>query len=234
MRAPARELIPLPDGLSLVDAAASQVAFGTAWRALVVLAQMRAGQTVLILGGGGGVGSAAVQVAALRGARVLAVTRRPENGHLLRWLGAETVVSRAASEMIEQVREKTAGLGVDIVIDPVGGDYTVAALSLLAPDGRVIVCGAHTGEVVSIDLVKLFRNQSYIIGSRRAVRADLDHVLPLVVSGALRPVIDQIAPLSAASDIHRRMEAAGHTGKMVLVPERMADTYSSRISKRLA
>lgn len=219
MVAPAGELIPLPDSLTFIDAAASQIAFGTAWRSLAALGQVQAGQRVLILGAGGGVGTAAVQVATLWGAAVLAATRRAENRAILESLGARVLVAGSVAELVRQAGAYTNGSGVDLILDPVGGDYTVAALTLLAPGGRLVVCGAHTGEVVPVDLVKLFRNQTHVIGSRRAVRADLDRVLPLIASGRLRPVLDMTAPLREAADMHRRIAAGEHTGKIVLIPE---------------
>lgn len=219
MVVPAAALMPLPDSLTFIDAAASQIGFGTAWRSLAALGQVQAGQTVLILGAGGGVGTAAVQVASLWGATVLAATRRSENRAILEALGARVLVAASSGELARQVAECTNGRGVELVLDPVGGDYTVAALTLIAPGGRLVICGAHTGEVVAVDLVQLFRNQTHVIGSRRAVRADLDRVLPLLASGKLRPVLDMTAPLAEAADMHRRIAAGQHTGKIVLIPD---------------
>lgn len=214
MTAPGDLIVPLPEHVSFEDAAAVQLSFGTAWHALVGRAGIRAGETVLISAAGSGVGSAAVQVALLRGARVVASVGSHEKARRAAELGAELVVDYSREPLSERVRSATGG--VDVVLEHVGGTVFEESMRCLRPGGRVVVVGAHAGERIALDLIELFRNQWSIVGSRRASDAELRHVFELLFAGQLRPTIHAALPLERAADAHELLAARRHFGKVVL------------------
>jgi len=214
MTAPAELLVPLPDHVVFEDAAAVQLSFGTAWHALVGRAGLRAGETVLVSAAGSGVGSAAVQIAVLRGARVVASVGSDEKARRAAELGAEIVVDYSREPLTETVRAATGG--VDVVLEHVGGTLFEDSVRCLRPGGRVVVVGAHGGEQATLDLIELFRNQWSIIGSRRATDAELRHVFDLLFGGELRPAIYAALPLERAADAHELLDSRRHFGKVLL------------------
>jgi len=207
----------IPDGLGYPEAASFQVAMGAAWHALIARAGLRAGETLLVSGAGSGVGSAAIQIGRLHGARVIALAGSPEKLARARALGADVAFDHRIDGLVEAVRAETGG-GVDAALEHVGGSVFGKVLECLRPNGRVVVLGGHAGEVVPLDLVRLFRNQWQVIGSRRASDAELDTVLGLVGEGSLRPVVDRVLPLAEAARAHRLLEDRRQFGKVVLEP----------------
>lgn len=216
--APERALVPLPASISFTDAAAVQIAFGTAWHVLVAMTRVRPGDAVLVTGAGGGVGTAAVQLARYCGARVIAAAGSGEKLARLADLGAAATINYEEESLAAGVRRVTDGVGVDIVVETVGGPVFGEALEALAVDGRLVVVGAHAGEVIALDLVALFRKQASIVGSRRVTTAEVERVIALVAKGVLRAVINEVHALEDASLVHAAMEQRIGFGKWVLVP----------------
>lgn len=209
-------VVPLPAHVSFDDAAAVQLSFGTAWHALAGRARLQRGETLLVSAAGSGVGSAALQVARLLGARCVASVGSPEKAARAYDLGAELVVDYSSAPLAETVRAETGG--VDVVLEHVGGPLFLESLRCLRPGGRLVVLGAHAGEHVPVDLVELFRNQWSVIGSRRATDGELRHVFHLLAAGDLRPTIHTALPLDQAADAHALLASRRAFGKVLLRP----------------
>jgi len=212
---PAGNLIAIPDRIEFVEAAAFPLTFLTAWHMLVALARVREGDTVLVLAGGSGVGQAAIQVARLHGARVFA-TSGPSKIDRTLGLGAEAVFDHYASDFAKEVRARTGGRGVDIVVEHVGEATWERSVRALASGGRLVTCGATTGAAAALDLRHLFARQLSLLGSYMGSKADLLEATAHLFEGRLRPVIDSVLPLAAAGEAHRRLEAGAQFGKIVL------------------
>jgi NADPH:quinone reductase-like Zn-dependent oxidoreductase len=217
VRAPARAVIRLDSSDEFLPTAASQCVVSTAWSMVVSLAALRAGETVLIPSASGGVAGAAVQCAKIAGATVVATVGAPEKIARVEELGADAVFCYRDRPVRDAVAELTGGRGVDAVIDTVGGPLFEAHLSVLRPDGRLVTCGAHAGEVVPLDIVELFRRGRRILGFRLATPDEFRAALRLVLDGRIRVPVDRTFEMSAASDAHAYMGERNHVGKIVLV-----------------
>ncbi|WP_232678984.1 zinc-binding dehydrogenase [Nocardioides sp. R-C-SC26] len=217
MIAPARGLLRAPD-LPVETIAAVPISFGTAWRALESVARITPGEWVLVAGAGGALGHAAVQVAALAGARPIALVRDDNKAEFARSCGAEHVVVTGETDWVDQVRTLTDHRGVDAVVEHVGGASFEGCLAALAPRGRLVVAGGHGGEHPRIDVIETFRNEWQVLGVRSQRPDDVERVLGLVEQGRLRPHVDSVLPLERAAEAHRRIESRQATGKVVLVP----------------
>ena len=215
---PAVNVIPLPDAIGFREAAAFPLTFLTAWHMLITRAGLRAGETVLVLAAGSGVGQAAIQVARLHGARVIATAGTEAKRARARELGAEEAIDHYTQDVSAEVRRLTSRRGVDVVCEHVGEATWVPALKSVAKDGRLVTCGATTGAQVSLDLRHLFTKQLSIIGSYMGTKGELLHVASLFFEGRLHPVIDRVYPLAAAAAAQARLEAKAHFGKLVLEP----------------
>ena len=213
---PAANVIPLPPGIDPIAAAAFPLTFVTAWHMLVTRAAVRAGETVLVLAAGSGVGQAAVQIARLHGARVIATAGTDEKLARARELGADAAVSHHAEELPKRVRELTSGRGADVVVEHVGQATWDRSIRCLAPSGRLVTCGATTGAQAALDLRFLFGRQLSLLGSYMGRKGELLEAVPFFLSGRLRPVIDRVYPLRDAAAAQERLEAAGQFGKIVL------------------
>ena len=214
---PPDNLIPIPDHIRFVDAAAFPLTFLTAWHMLVTLARIREGDEVLVLAGGSGVGQAAIQIARMHGARVFA-TSGPSKIERTRQLGAAAVFDHYSSDFGKECRALTNGRGVDIVIEHVGEATWERSVRALANGGRLVTCGATTGGAASIDLRHLFARQLSLHGSYMGARAELLAAVPHFFSGRLSPVIDEVMPLAEAERAQRRLENREQFGKIVLAP----------------
>jgi NADPH:quinone reductase-like Zn-dependent oxidoreductase len=212
---PIENLVPIPDHVGFVEAAAFPLTFLTAWHMLVTLARVRAGDVVLVLAGGSGVGQAAIQVAGLHGARVFA-TAAPSKHDRTRALGAESVFDHYADDFARKVKDATAGHGADIVIEHVGEATWDRSVRALARGGRLVTCGATTGQLAAIDLRHLFARQLSLLGSYMGGKPELLAAAQHLVAGRLRPVVDEVFPLAEAARAQRRLEAAQQFGKIVL------------------
>lgn len=215
---PAVNCLPYPGNLAWEAAAALPLVFLTAWHMLVTRARVRPGEDVLVIGAGSGVGSAAIQVARLHGARVIATAGSAAKLARARALGAHEVIDHATEDVAQRARALTGKKGVEVVVEHVGGRIFEAGVAALAKDGRLVTCGATAGHRVTLDLNLLFGRHLALLGSWMGRRADLLEVLRHVATGALQPVVDSTRPLAEARAAHERIEARQHFGKLVLVP----------------
>ena len=215
---PAVNCLPYPERLAWEQAAAVPLVFLTAWHMLVTRARVRAGDDVLVIGAGSGVGSAAIQIARLHGARVIATAGTPAKLTKARELGAHDVIDHATEDIAARARALTNKKGVDVVVEHVGGRVFEAGVAALAKDGRLVTCGATTGSKVTLEINALFGKHLSLLGSWMGRRSDLEDALVHIVSGALQPVIDTVLPLAYARRAHERIEAREQFGKLVLVP----------------
>ena len=216
--APVHCLRPIPPSLSYAQTAATQVAFGTSWHMLMTMGKLMAGETVLINSAGSGVGSAAVQIAKLVGARVLATVGSDAKREAVAQLGADAVLNHQKQNVMEEVRKHTDGRGVDLVYDHVGGETFRQSLECAAVCGRIVTCGAHAGEVVPLDIIPLFRKQIAVMGCYTSTSREIETVLGLAVTGKLKPVVHKVMPLAEAQKAHELIAARKHVGKVVLAP----------------
>lgn len=225
--APARFVMPVPDGFSNEEAAAFPAAFLTAYHVLHTCAKLDRMETVLIHAAAGGVGSAAVQLAKAIGARVFATTSSDKKYELVKLLGADEVINYAKCDFAEEVRRRNSGRGVDVVLESVGGDVLVKSLSCVEPLGRVVICGMSSGEHRPIDSLSLLFSNIGVIGfhifklmeSRPEVveRAEKE-LLELVKEGQIRPVVGHTFKLTEAGKAHRLLASRESLGKLVLLP----------------
>jgi NADPH:quinone reductase-like Zn-dependent oxidoreductase len=215
---PARNVLPFPDNLAWTDAAAVPLVFLTAWHMLLGRARLAAGETVLVIGAGSGVGSAAIQIARLLDARVIATAGDEMKLERARALGAHDTIDHARDDIAAQARALTGKRGVDVVVEHVGGPVFEKAVAALARNGRLVTCGATIGNQATLDLNLLFGRHLSLLGSWMGRRDELVAVLEHVRSGALKPVVDSVMPLAEARSAHERIEARRHFGKVVLVP----------------
>lgn len=215
---PATNAIALPDHVDFETAAAAPLVYLTAYRMLMTRARVRAGETVLILGAGAGVGTACLQIARLAGARVIATAASDEKCAKLAALGADHVVNYAREDFSKAVRRITDKRGVDVVVDYVGKDTWTRSLLSLRRGGRLVTCGATTGYDPPEDIRQIFYRQIEVIGSTMGSRRELLAALSLVFDGRLKPVVDRTLPLREAAEAHRLIEGRGVFGKLLLIP----------------
>jgi len=215
----ATSLIKLPQTLSFEEAAASVIGFGTSWHMAVTLGQVQADKVVLINAAGSVVGSSAIQVAKLHGAKVIASAGSDAKLDKARELGADEVINYTTQSIREEALRLTKGRGVDLVIESVGGDVLVQSIDAVRENGRLITCGAHAGEIVPINIIELFRKHMMFHGSHFAGQREVAHVLDLVANKKLKPVINAVMPFSAAREAAKKTAERDVFGKMILIPE---------------
>lgn len=221
---PVRNLEPLPDGPGFEAAAAIPVAFTTAWRMLITAGRLREGETVLVLGVGGGVASAALQIALAAGARVLVTSRSAWKVERAVELGARAgleVGPDGESAFDRWVSEETDGEGADVVVDHLGAATWRRSIRSLAPGGRLVVCGATTGDVPDISIRELYQSHRRILGAPLGNREEFRRVVGLVAGGRVEPLVHAALPLEEIAEAHRMLEAGEQLGKIVL---RVADS----------
>jgi NADPH:quinone reductase-like Zn-dependent oxidoreductase len=216
--APAANLRAIPDGFPFAEAAAVPLVYQTAWRALMSQARLRAGERVLILGAGGGVASAAIQIAKLAGAYVYAATSTPEKERRAIELGADETINYREADFSQEVWRRTGKRGVEVVLENVGPATWAGSVRALRKGGRLVTFGATTGRFAQTDLNLLYWNQVSLIGSTMANHAEFSAVIDLVFQHRLRPVIDRVMPLSEGAEAQRILEAGEQFGKIVLEP----------------
>lgn len=214
--APTRNVFPAPEVLSDAEAASLPLASVTAYEMLFSRAKLGPGETVLVTAAAGGVGVAAVQLAKAFGATVIASAGSPAKAARLKALGADHAVDRLEEDLAARVREITAGSGVDVVCDSVGGEGLGRLADLAAPGGRVVFCGVTAGPETRLDIAALFARRVSLLGSFMGSRWQLEACLALAARGALKPIVDRIFPLAEARRAHEHLAAGAHVGKVVL------------------
>jgi NADPH:quinone reductase-like Zn-dependent oxidoreductase len=215
---PARHLIRIPDALTDEAAAATQIAFATAWHMLFTRARLQPGESLLINCVGSGIGSAALQLAKLAGAFVIGNAGTREKLARAEEFGLDVAVNYRVQDVPAEVMRVTEGRGVDVVFEHVGGEFFQMGLDSLSKDGRLVICGGHSGEVVPFDIIPFFRSQKQIIGSFVYNRSEVEKVLELAARGVITPLVYKVFPLERARDAMETMERREHFGKIVLKP----------------
>lgn len=226
VRVPTGQLLPVPSGVPLVDAAALPEVVCTVWSNVFLTANLQPGETLLVHGGSSGIGTMAIQLAREVGAHVAVTAGSAEKLEACRALGAEVLVNYREEDFVERVRAATDGHGADVVLDNMGATYLARNVDVLATGGRLVVIGLQGGRKAELDLSALLRKRAAVIAtSLRArpasekaaiVAAVREHVWPLVESGRVRPVVHARFPLDAAADAHRELDTGSHIGKVLL------------------
>jgi NADPH:quinone reductase-like Zn-dependent oxidoreductase len=211
-----RNLAAVPAVMDWPEAAAFSLATLTAWRMLVTRARLRAEETVLIWGIGGGVALAALQIARLLGARTIVTSSSDSKLDTARALGADVLLNHRTADVRTVVKQHTDGRGADVVVDSVGQESWPISLRALRRGGRLVVCGATTGPLVSLDLRRIFWHQWDILGSTLGSQAEYAEVVRHAAAGRLWPVIDRVVPLDQALDAFERLQRGAQAGKLVI------------------
>lgn len=225
--APAPQCLPIPKGLDWVQAAALPETFFTVWTNVFERAHLRAGESLLIHGGSGGIGTTAIQMASALGARVFATEGHAEKCATCEQLGAERAINYGAEDFVAVIKEITGKKGVDVILDIVGGDYVSRNITSLARDGRLVNIAFRKGSKVEVDLMPVMLKRLTLTGSTLRIQsverkaeiaaALLETVWPLIEAGTIVPIVHTRLPLSKADEGHRIMDAADHIGKIMLV-----------------
>jgi putative PIG3 family NAD(P)H quinone oxidoreductase len=226
--APAVQCLPVPRGISLIDAGGlPEVAF-TVWLNVFDLGRLQPGEKLLVHGGASGIGTHAIQLAHARGATVFATVGTPEKRVACEALGAKRAINYRAEDFVAAIAEATDGKGVDVILDMVGGSYMQRNFSALAPFGRLVMISFKGGRDITLDFSTFQEKQLLLTGSRlrprpiaekgRLAEALAKNVWPLIEAGAVRAVTHAVLPLEQAAKGHALMEASGHIGKVLLVP----------------
>lgn len=225
---PSALVLPRPDSVGPLEAAALPEAACTVWATLVFSARVRARETVLVHGGSGGIGTTAIQVAKALGARVVATAGGPERAARCAALGADVVVDHRGEDFVAAVRDATDGRGADVVLDVVGAAYLERNLAALATGGRLEVIGLQKGRRAELDLGELVARRASVHGATlrarpRAEKAEIvaavrEHVWPMVARGEVRPVVHAVLPLAQADRAHAMLESGEVFGKVLLAP----------------
>lgn len=218
VRSPEVNIIPIPGDLTFNEAAAVPLVFLTAWHMLVTRAGLQPGEDVLVLGAGSGIGSAAIQIAKLVGARVMATAGSAAKLGKAKELGADETIDHSRQNIAEEVKRLTERRGVDVVFEHVGTATWEMSVASLAANGRLVTCGATTGYEGTIDIRYLFSRHLSILGSYMGSKAELHAVLKLIGQRKLRAVIDRALPLAQCLQAHELLEKREQFGKIVLNP----------------
>ena len=220
VKVPAVNSVPIPEGLDFTEAAAIPLVFLTAWHMLVTLAKIRPGETALVHGAGSGVGSAAIQIAKMIGARVITTAGSHEKLKRAQELGADYLVNYQEKDFVEEVKRITEKKGIDVVFEHVGGEVFEKSITVLAKGGRLVTCGATSEYVAKVDIRYVYSRHQSILGSWMGYKSELIEVLRFFAGPKsrrrLNPVIDKVFPLAQAADAQRRMEERKNFGKIVL------------------
>src|SRR6267378_1258338 len=216
--APAVNVIPKPATINWHEAAALPLVTVTAWHMLVTRANIQPGEDVLIHAAGSGVGSIGIQIAKLRGARVIATAGSDEKLAKAKDLGADEVVNYSNDDWPKEIKRLTNRRGVDVVFEHTGAATWPGSIASLKPNGRVVTCGATSGFAAQTDLRQVFYRHLTILGSFIGSKAELLEAMKFVENGKIRAVVDQTLPLAEARRAHELMEDRAQFGKLVLLP----------------
>jgi NADPH:quinone reductase-like Zn-dependent oxidoreductase len=215
---PPANLIPIPDSVGHVEAAAFPLSFLTAWHMLHSQARLAPGETVLVWAAGSGVGQAAIQIARAFHARVIATAGTAEKSQRAVTLGAEAAIDHHKEDVVTKVRQLTTNRGVDIVVEHVGAATWERSVRCLARGGRLVTCGATTGHQTALDLRHLFARQLSLLGSYMGTKAELLRAAELMFQGVLKPSVDRTYALADVAKAQDRLETSEHFGKIVVTP----------------
>jgi NADPH2:quinone reductase len=225
--APESATLPVPEGLSLVEAAALPETVFTVWHNVFERGGLQPGEWLLVHGGASGIGTTAIQLGKLFGANVLVTAGTAEKTHACEQLGANRAINYRSEDFVEAVKEATGGHGADVILDMVGGDYIERDLRAAALDGRIVQIAFLKSSKVEIDLMRLMMRRLTLTGSTlraqgaeskaRMARAIEEKVWPLIADGKFKPVIDSTFKLADAAAAHTRIDDPDHIGKIVLV-----------------
>lgn len=220
------QLLPIPKGVGLIDAAALPEVACTVWSNVFMTADLQPGQLLLVHGGSSGIGTMAVQVAHALGSRVAVTAGSQDKLEACRALGADVLINYTESDFVEALREETDGAGADVILDVVGAKYLPRNVAALAVNGRIVVIGMLGGRKGELDLGTLLSKRGAIAAtSLRArppaekaaiVAATYEHVWPLIAQGRVQPIVHEVLPLERAADAHRILEESKHIGKVLL------------------
>ncbi len=208
----------MPEGLDFSTAAAPLLVSLAAWRMLIHRAKLRAGESVLVVGAGGGVNSMAIQIAKLAGATVYVVASDTRKAERARELGADMVLDRSKVDWGREIYKRTGKRGVDLVVDNVGRATINTSMRAVARGGRIVIVGNTSGPKAEIDIRYIFGKQISLIGSTMGTHQDFRDVTALLWAGKLKTVVDRILPLSEGFEAYALLERGEHFGKIVLTP----------------
>ena len=224
--APAGQVMPLPEGIELVTAGALPEVACTVWSNVFMIAGLQKGETLLVHGGAGGIGTFAIQLAHALGARVLTTAGSAEKLDVCRSLGADVTINYREQDFVEEVHRATDGAGVDVILDNIGAKYLSRNVEALATEGRLVVIGLMGGAKAELNLGVLLKKRGAVIATglrarpleeKAAICASVvEHVWPLVADGSVRTLVHTSLPLEEAGEAHRIMDASDHIGKIVL------------------
>jgi len=223
---PAGQVMPVPDGVDLVAAGALPEVACTVWSNVFMIAGLRQGETLLVHGGGGGIGTFAIQLAHALGARVVTTAGSEEKLEVCRSLGADVAVNYKEQDFVAEVKAATDGRGADVVLDNMGAAYLSRNVDALATEGRLVVIGLQGGTKAELNLGALLAKRGAVIATSLRARpvedkaaicaSVVEHVWPLVADGSVRTLVHATLPLEEVREAHRIMDASDHTGKIVL------------------
>jgi NADPH2:quinone reductase len=225
-RVDAGQVLPIPGSLDMIQAAALPEAMFTVWSNVFVFGRLQQGETLLVHGGSSGIGVTAIQLAAVRGHTVLATAGSADKCRFCESLGARRAIDYKTEDFVAATAKETAGRGVNVVLDMVGGSYVARNLQVLATEGRLVMIATQGGAKGEIDVMRIMQQRLVITGStlrprsaefKRAMRDQLlEHVWPLLAAGRIRPVVDSVFAFADAGQAHARMEGGDHKGKIIL------------------
>ncbi len=225
---PAGQLLPLPEGVDAVTAAALPEVACTVWSNVFMIAHLRPGDTLLVHGGASGIGTMAVQLAKAAGARVAVTAGSAEKLERCRELGADILINYREQDFVQELRRATEGAGADVILDIIGAKYLDRNVKALAVNGRLAIIGLQGGVKGELNLGALLTKRAAVTATSLRARPEAEkasivaavreHVWPLIAAGRVRPVVDRTVPMRDAAEAHRVMEAGGHVGKILLVP----------------
>lgn len=219
-------VLPIPDGLSMTEAAGMPETFFTVWHNVFERGALQSGEWFLVHGGSSGIGTTAIQLAKAFGAKVLTTAGSDEKCRVCEELGATRAINYKTEDFSEVVKQETAKRGVDVILDMVGGDYIGKNIRALAEDGRLVNIGYQSGSEVSVDMMRVMLKRLTLTGSTLRIRPNAvkgaiaaaleEKVLPLLKNGDVKVLVDSTFPLTEAGKAHARMETSQHIGKIIL------------------
>ncbi|XXG70471.1 hypothetical protein AAC387_Pa06g3226 [Persea americana] len=225
---PAGQVLPVPRGISLIEAASFPEVACTVWSTVFMMSQLSAGETLLIHGGSSGIGTFAIQIAKHQGARVFVTAGSQEKLTFCKELGADVCINYKTEDFVARVKEETGGKGVDVILDNVGGPYFQRNLNSLNVNGRLFIIGFQGGTVTEANLGCMLARRLTVQAAGLRTRSPENKALivseveknvwPAIAAGKVKPVVYKSFPLYEAAEAHRLMESSNHIGKILLIP----------------